>query len=218
MSENADDTEEPEEGLGSDQSKASKMSLTERGKQALSSVQPQIEKAKAAVSGLVAQAQTQASRLAGSASDSAQSASVQASATKDQASAKASQLDGKAEQKAGEAESSLMSRFSNIKDQALHLKDQAAHLAQDAVTTVKSSLPSSLGGPVDEHHVTEGTHIDVPNDGKEHQIKQVYTMTEREVGKDAQGNPILEKNEKWEESLDGQQPKVVKAHDSKVSK
>lgn len=213
MSENADDTEEPEEGLGSNQSQAAKPSLAERGQAAMASMQPQIEKAKQTLSGLFGQV-TGSNQ---STSTSSPSASQQASNVKNQAAAKAGQVEAKAEQKADQAESGLMSRFNVLKDQALHLKDQGVHLAQDAITTVKGSLPPSMGGAVDEHHVTEGTHIDVPNDGQEHKIKQVYTMTEKEVGRDAQGNPILEKSEKWEEQLDQGQPKVVKAHTDKVS-
>jgi len=46
-------------------------------------------------------------------------------------------------------------------------------------------------------------------------VKQVYTMTEKEIGRDSDGKPIVEKVEKWEESVDGSTPKVVKQHDDR---
>jgi len=48
--------------------------------------------------------------------------------------------------------------------------------------------------------------------------KKIYTLTEKEVGKDKQGHVLVEKTEKWEERLDDGPAKTVKSHTDQYSK
>jgi len=177
------------------------------------------------------QATDKAQELKGKAKAAASDVSDKASDLKDQASDKASELKGKAKAKASDAadkasdametddSSSNDGSSAGLLGKLSHLKDQAVAVTSDFLEKGKEYVVAHTPGIASSSSSTgvEATHTAVPNDGQEHKVTQVYTMTEKEVGKDKDGHPIIEKSEKWEERLDDGPAKVVKAHSDRIT-